>query len=223
MERAEIVILCGGRGIRMGKATEEVQKCLLDFDGRPILDHVLEIVEHDFWRAKVILAVGYRDDQIKKRYGSKYQSLSLVYTSSSKEGTKEALLSAGNHISGNRFFLTDGDIILRKNELYRLMEESCLGTVFCCQDDVTAPTHPLMRVGNGMVKGIWYTGGKIHEESCWRWMSTGYWSKEFLQCCKKSKTKTICGIAGENTQRKIKAVDYQGKWWHFAEPEDWLK
>lgn len=41
-QEIEITILCGGPCIRMGKLASKRQKCMLEVEGRPILEHLFE-------------------------------------------------------------------------------------------------------------------------------------------------------------------------------------
>lgn len=217
----EIIILCGGRGKRMDKLTAYRQKCLLKFNGKPILQYVLETLDADLPGSRVVMAIGYKGDDIKKRFGVAYKTLELSYTSSNQYGTKAALLSAEKLTENERFFLVDGDIILSKGNLQMLREfKSGLGAIFCINDDVTAPTHPIVMEENLIIKTVEYTGKKIRKAGALRWMSTGYWSRELFRMCRESASKTITGTVAKNIRERVSVVIYKGKWNHFAEPDD---
>src|SRR5690349_5042163 len=60
----QAVILCGGKGERMGSATRAVPKPLLPLRGRPVLDYIVDNLERAGIR-RVVLAAGYLGEQIR--------------------------------------------------------------------------------------------------------------------------------------------------------------
>jgi glucose-1-phosphate cytidylyltransferase len=63
----KVVILCGGKGLRMRGLSEDVPKALAKINGQPIIWHIMNIFSkynhHDF-----ILPLGYKGDQIKEYF-----------------------------------------------------------------------------------------------------------------------------------------------------------
>ena len=61
------VILCGGRGTRLGEHGANVPKALIEIGGRPVLWHLMKIYAHhglnDF-----VLCLGYLGDAIKRYF-----------------------------------------------------------------------------------------------------------------------------------------------------------
>ena len=60
-----MVILCGGKGTRMGELT--LPKPLVEIGGRPVLWHVMKIYAAQGFR-NFILALGYGGDAIKRYF-----------------------------------------------------------------------------------------------------------------------------------------------------------
>ncbi len=58
-----VVILCGGRGLRLGERTETVPKPLVEVGGMPILWHVMRTYARGGYR-RFILCLGYKGDAI---------------------------------------------------------------------------------------------------------------------------------------------------------------
>lgn len=67
MEKPEVVILCGGRGVRLGEETINKPKPMVEIGGKPILWHIMKIYAHYGYK-KFILALGYKGDYIKKYF-----------------------------------------------------------------------------------------------------------------------------------------------------------
>lgn len=62
----EIVVLCGGKGMRLAPALpEELPKCLAPIGDRPFLDILLEQIEKEFLDRKIILAAGHNIEAVK--------------------------------------------------------------------------------------------------------------------------------------------------------------
>lgn len=72
------VILCGGRGTRLGEHGVSVPKGLIEIGGRPILWHLLKLYAHHDLR-DFVLCLGYLGDSIR-RYFLEHRWLSSDFT-----------------------------------------------------------------------------------------------------------------------------------------------
>jgi glucose-1-phosphate cytidylyltransferase len=61
--QSSVVILCGGKGVRISAYTEHIPKPMVLIGGRPILWHVMKLYSHFGFR-NFILALGYKGDKI---------------------------------------------------------------------------------------------------------------------------------------------------------------
>lgn len=220
MQRAEVIVLCGGRGIRMGPLTDNEQKCMFVYHGKPILEHLLDVISDDFRKARIILAVGYKHQNIKKYFGARYKDLDIEYTKPNSDGTKEALIEAEESIFNDRFYLIEGDAIIERGNLRKLQRSEGLGSIFCCNDDVTAPTHPVISHERGLIRRIDYTGEAIKQKGTVRWLCAQQWSREIFCLCRQEGTGNMIDVINQNVHLGVKAVIYEGKWHHFADPGD---
>lgn len=68
-EDCRVAILCGGRGSRLKPTTDTIPKALVQLNGRPILDYVM-----NFYRSKgferFVLCVGYKADMVREHCAS---------------------------------------------------------------------------------------------------------------------------------------------------------
>ena len=72
------VILCGGRGMRLGDHGTSVPKALIEIGGQPILWHLLKLYSH-YGLNEFILCLGYLGDAIK-RYFLEHHWLATDFT-----------------------------------------------------------------------------------------------------------------------------------------------
>lgn len=68
MDNTQIVILAGGKGTRMNM---EIPKVLVPFHGKPMLDYLLDAVEHSGILTKPLIVVGYKKDEVIAHVGEK--------------------------------------------------------------------------------------------------------------------------------------------------------
>ncbi|NLE99423.1 MAG: NTP transferase domain-containing protein [Anaerolineales bacterium] len=129
-----VVVLCGGRGMRMG-GEGPAKKELVDIGGRPILWHVMKIYA-TYGHAQFILALGYQAESVK-RYFLDYGPMSyditirlgqghgITYHQANGEEDWDVTLAdtgvdtekgsrvyrVARHIEGDTFFVTYGEAV----------------------------------------------------------------------------------------------------------------
>lgn len=109
----ELVILCGGRGSRLGLLTEETPKPLLKIGDSPFLRHLLMQFQKEGFE-RFILAAHYLAGQFQafaKAYASLFPKMKVV-VEESPLGTGGALRNAASHVDGADFIVLNGDAFL---------------------------------------------------------------------------------------------------------------
>ena len=129
----QIVILCGGRGTRLGAETEVRPKPMVEIGEKPILWHIMKYYSR-FGYTEFILCLGYKGDIIKNyflNYGTLENDCTVVlgktreityHSRHAEEGWQITLANTGvetntgarakrieKHVSGSEFMLTYGD------------------------------------------------------------------------------------------------------------------
>jgi D-glycero-alpha-D-manno-heptose 1-phosphate guanylyltransferase len=108
-------VLAGGLGTRLRSVVSDVSKVMAPVAGQPFLAYLLQFLEAQ-GIARVVLAVGYRNETIRGSFGARYLGLELVYSVEEEPlGTGGALLRALPHIDGAYSFVLNGDTFLRLN------------------------------------------------------------------------------------------------------------
>jgi UDP-N-acetylglucosamine diphosphorylase / glucose-1-phosphate thymidylyltransferase / UDP-N-acetylgalactosamine diphosphorylase / glucosamine-1-phosphate N-acetyltransferase / galactosamine-1-phosphate N-acetyltransferase len=117
----QAVIICGGKGERLGSNFSFTQKCLLPIAGRPILSYVIESLELAKIK-EVILIVNHREEDVKNflEYSKPFKSKIKVETIIS-DGTTGVIKKLKEHITGN-FIYCHGNILYPPNWIKQLVE-----------------------------------------------------------------------------------------------------
>lgn len=105
----DVIVLCGGAGLRLRSVTGDAPKSLASIGGRPFLGILLrQLRRHGFQR--VILAVGYQKELIRSTFGSDAYGLDVHYAiESAPLGTGGALRNAADQIVSNDALIMNGD------------------------------------------------------------------------------------------------------------------
>lgn len=104
------IIIGAGRGSRLGNLTDEIPKTLVPVLGRPMLDGILEALEHaGFARRDVVFISGYRSDVVR----AAYPDLQFVENAGwESNNILLSLLCAREHLAEG-FVSTYADIVYR--------------------------------------------------------------------------------------------------------------
>lgn len=104
------VILCGGRGTRLGEHGRSVPKALIRIGGQPIIWHLLNIYAH-FGVNDFILCLGYLGDEIKNYFESAEHSWKVQFAETGFDtNTGGRLKQVEGLLAGEKdFFVTYGD------------------------------------------------------------------------------------------------------------------
>jgi len=105
----EAIILAGGLGTRLREVVSDVPKSLARVAGRPFLAWLLDSLA-DRGLRRVVLATGYLGEQIETALGTAWRGMLLAYSRETQPlGTGGAVASAACTVSGDTFFVLNGD------------------------------------------------------------------------------------------------------------------
>jgi dTDP-glucose pyrophosphorylase len=106
------LVLAGGRGSRLEEKTTCTNKCLLDLNGRPVIEYNLDrAVEAGV--DEILLLVGHCAEQIINRYGILYHHTPIRYVIQwEQKGLVHAIESCTNELGTHDFFLLLGDEVI---------------------------------------------------------------------------------------------------------------
>jgi NDP-sugar pyrophosphorylase family protein len=109
----QAVILAGGLGTRLKPVTEKVPKAMISIEGKPFLEHQLNLLKrHGI--SDIVLCTGYLGEKIKEYFGDgKKFGVKIRYSEEYDKllGTAGAIKKAGDLLD-DIFFVTYGDAYL---------------------------------------------------------------------------------------------------------------
>ena len=108
----EAVVLAGGFGTRLAHLVPDVCKPMAPVAGRPFLRYVLDQLAAEGFR-RVVIADGYRREQIESFFGETYRGLEIIYSPEDEPlGTGGAARRALSLCEGEVVFVLNGDTYL---------------------------------------------------------------------------------------------------------------
>ena len=224
-----VLIVAGGRGVRMGSLTDNQQKCLMTVAGRPVLEHVLNNLQKAFGSAEVVIATGYYNHLIKQCFGNRFGKIPIRYVHDPNLiGVKRRILLA-EKICEEPLLVLPGDVIVSPHSLRELVSEyyrnpGHLATLLLTKEHAQAPTHGLKEVaGSEIVRSV-YPGIKEWEEGQLRATGIFYVGKGFFEFLQSTppEMEALSGSINFGLEKGFKFNFHRMTdcWYHFAVPQD---
>ncbi len=110
IQNVPVALLAGGLATRLRPITEKIPKALVDIDGRPFIDHQLDLIHRNGIR-RVVMCLGYRGEMVEQHCGdgARYgMELKYSYDGEKLMGTGGALQRAA-HLLDDIFWVMYGD------------------------------------------------------------------------------------------------------------------
>jgi D-glycero-alpha-D-manno-heptose 1-phosphate guanylyltransferase len=109
----DAIILAGGLGTRLRKAVPNVPKPLAPIQGVPFLDLLIDQIERSGVVKKIVLAVGYRAEEILKHFEIKPRRTPLLFSNETAPlGTGGAIRQAISYTDSDHVYVFNGDSYL---------------------------------------------------------------------------------------------------------------
>ena len=117
------VLLAAGRGTRMRDLTEALPKPMLEVQGKPVLQHIVEGVR-DNGLTNLLIVVGWRAEVVKDYFGDGSKlGLAIRYeTQTVQDGTGRVVALARDFVGDDPFLLSYGDILIAPQNYQRIWE-----------------------------------------------------------------------------------------------------
>ena len=125
------LILAGGRGSRLGDATNAKNKAMLEFEGRPLIEFSLESAV-SVGVNQIVILIGYLGEQIINRYGNSYHGIPLSYVIQwETKGVVHAIEVSREALGGEDFMLFLADEVVRNPRHKQMVEQFEREKLFC--------------------------------------------------------------------------------------------
>ena len=113
----QLVILCGGKGSRLGKITKKIPKPLIKVNGKPFVEHIIKNFTR-FGIDEVLLLCSYKYSQFVKKYDNRFIGKAKVkcFNEGKAKGTAGSILAAKKYLH-SFFYLCNGDTFFDFNPL----------------------------------------------------------------------------------------------------------
>lgn len=131
------LVLAAGKGKRLDNLTSSNNKCMLEYQGKPLLETLFNNLSQVNSIDEIIIVVGYRAEDIINYFGIWFGNKRIKYViQRDLKGLVNAIESAKELIDGDDFLLTLGDEIMRNvrhsemvKDFYNNGYTACLGAV----------------------------------------------------------------------------------------------
>ncbi len=150
------VILCGGKGTRLGSITKKIPKSMVKINEKPIIWYILKTLKYNNFN-HFILPVGYKGDQIKKYIATKDFNDFNVKIVSTGVNTPIAkrIFKIKKFINSDNFLLLNGDAIFDFNldKIFRKHIKNNKSSVTFLGSETNLPYGTIV-LSNGLVKNF---------------------------------------------------------------------
>lgn len=232
-EKLTAVILAGGRGVRMGELTDDQQKCMLPVEGKPILGHIIDNLEEAFGEAKLVIATGYHDEQIREAFGNRRGPIDIEYVHNPERLETRKRLQLTEDLVKGPFLYMAGDVIVNPSQLTRVVERyrrekrlgnSPLGVITGATDHQPALSHALIEEKDGHATRMIYPPTASYIPDQLREVGVAYFDHGFFDRLRRARPdQTFLShiISEAISEGEDFAVErYTDNWYHFFEPKD---
>ncbi len=216
----KVVILCGGKGTRLGIETKTVPKPMVKIDKNPILVHILKLYENYGYK-DFILALGHKGQYIKKFFKKRKSNLKIKLVETGKNSlTGTRLLKLKRYLSDEEdFMLTYGDGLsnqnLKKLVLFHKSHKK-IGTM--------TVVRPPVRFGEVSLDGKNVKKFKEKPQIKSGWINGGFFvfNRKFFKFLNTKSNEMLERAPLENLvkKRELKAFKHNGFWQCMDTPRD---
>ena len=137
------IILAAGIGQRLGNSSEKKPKCLLEFDGKSLLQRHLDNLHH-YGIDDIVIVTGFESDMIKSKLSEiGADHVDICFNPGFNKGSILSMLSGLNTLETNQnFILMDADVLYDHNILGKLIN-SDKGNVFLLDQNFEMGEEPV--------------------------------------------------------------------------------
>ncbi|MCL6634235.1 MAG: aminotransferase class I/II-fold pyridoxal phosphate-dependent enzyme [Peptococcaceae bacterium] len=113
------LILAAGMGKRLGKYTRNRTKCMVEVNGRTLIEYALDALAKA-GISRTVIVTGYAGDRLRQFIGTGYRGMEIIYVNNDvydKTNNIYSLWLAGSHLTADDTILLESDIIFEEKIL----------------------------------------------------------------------------------------------------------
>jgi len=152
------LILAGGRGKRLKEVSDDKNKCMVEVQGKPLIQYSLDwAVKTDI--SEIVIVVGYMAEQIMDTYGNEYNGKPIKYViQKEQKGLIHAIECAEQAINKEDFMLMLGDELMMRPKHSEMIKEyydedifALCGTVIVEDKNLIKKTYSIIQEENNEI------------------------------------------------------------------------
>ncbi len=159
----KLVVLASGRGSRLNNLTENIPKCMVNVNGRPIINYLQK--SFNLFK-EVIVVTGYRSSRIEKELGEsvkyirnkKYKTTNMVYSffNASKNINQDVVVIYSDIIVDPKIFIkllkkNTSTVPLNYNWLENWKQRMNMKEIYNDAEDVTLKGNKILSIGQKII------------------------------------------------------------------------
>ena len=144
-----IVIMAAGKGTRRLPLTEKVPKSLIEVNGKPFLQYILDIVKNAGYE-KIIVIGNYKIEQLKD-FLDENEPKAILVNQGEPKGSGHAVLQAKEYVDED-FVVINGDSLFSVKDLRKIREKESGNYIMGMKSDTPEKYGVLVINGDKLVK-----------------------------------------------------------------------
>lgn len=121
----QAIILAAGMGKRLKDITDNQTKCMVKVNGKPIINHTLDIISQ-YPLDRIIIVIGYKGDKLREYLGKSYNNIPIHYIENKIYDTTNNIYSLSltkDMFQEDDTILLESDILFEKNIFDKLWND----------------------------------------------------------------------------------------------------
>ena len=176
----DFVILCAGKGSRLKPITDTIPKCMVEINGKPILQHTIDKIKNLYKEYRIYIVCGYKKEVIQDYYKDSSDNITLV-VQKDMNGTSSAIESVESYIKDD-FVVLSGDTLYSSYDIKSIADN--IESILVVKSNNNLERYGTMLIKDGIAKHIYekHTNPVSNYVNC----GTYHFSKDIFKYIKKT-------------------------------------
>ena len=179
------IILAAGQGTRLLPLTENKPKAMVELNGKPLLEWVLERVKQAGIK-EVGLIVGFKQETIRNHFGEEFNGLPITYFEQKEHLGNANAIELAEGFVGKEFLVMHGDVVATKELLKKLAEKKGFDVLIAARKTLEPWKYGCLEIRGGRVKNIVEKPKEWKEKNAWISAGLFKFNKKIFQAIRKT-------------------------------------